>query len=966
MRGVDEAVTLRDLLWLRPGSEPASESVDATRFGAKGVGLLRLLQEGWPVPEGFVLSTGICRAWLSANGVWPVAVRELVEAGLAGLPTGAWPPGTRLAVRSGAGRSYPGLLRTCLRVGTDLDAVLAAIAEVCDSVRSWEVKQAGEWPGSQIPTETAIVIQRQIDTDCAGVLFTVDPRRPAELLVEAVPGLGDQLVAGLGHPCAWRVERPAVGDTGPRDTTPSTTTPSAATPQSPSPGSAAAPTAASTAVPTSATRPAAAGEAVASRRLAGAEWLAAHAVQSPAEPVGEVLHSFARHTLGELCQAGLAIERHWGGPVDLEWGVAGSQLWLFQVRPVEPLVTPTSEPQLEAQVTARLAELGRTGRRVWIRHNLAESLPNPTPLSLDLWQRFFRPDGGYGALYRSLGYRPAVAGGRSLIELLGAGVYFSADDLPGWFCRGFPLSVAVDPQRTEAPLLETVPLEFDPTQLDRWFLVRWPWVAWVLRRARRRQTDWESTVKSEFARTELPGWHAWLRRQSTQDLHQMTARQLHDCFTRSWQAVFGEWGPVLLLPGTLGVLAWGRVWSELETWLGRERARATAGRLLTQIPDPTTEWQQTLAANFRRGAVREEIVREGLGHRAAWEFDLSVPRWGELDSGEELADRVTVRQAESDSGGGRVEAGREAERHGPGGTALEELRRAFREGGASSLSDAAVRDWEVARSLLPYRGLGRHEWTRGLAWLRQILVQLGERTGLHGDLHFLTLDELAEVVQPGGRDLAARRARIADRRREHRAAARLSLPAVMGGQAGTTAPTSAKVESAGGGLAGGVARAGQTAAGTTAQPPAAGSQTPAGGRAGRGGGNPGTALGESPSGATAGEELAGGDQEPARVLSGGYGEGPPWFYEPGGDLRRCPAGAIVVARQVGAAVLPGLGRAGGLLLEQGGELSHVALVARSLGLPVLVREGSVAWSRSALRLVVDGERGCVRRLGGDR
>ena len=31
------------------------QEADAGRFGAKGVGLARLAQGGWPVPEGFVL-----------------------------------------------------------------------------------------------------------------------------------------------------------------------------------------------------------------------------------------------------------------------------------------------------------------------------------------------------------------------------------------------------------------------------------------------------------------------------------------------------------------------------------------------------------------------------------------------------------------------------------------------------------------------------------------------------------------------------------------------------------------------------------------------------------------------------------------------------------------------------------------------------------------------------------------------
>ena len=67
------------------------------------------------------------------------------------------------------------------------------------------------------------------------------------------------------------------------------------------------------------------------------------------------------------------------------------------------------------------------------------------------------------------------------------------------------------------------------------------------------------------------------------------------------------------------------------------------------------------------------------------------------------------------------------------------------------------------------------------------------------------------------------------------------------------------------------------------------------------------------------------------------------------DLARVAAGEIVVAAYTDPGWTPFLARAGGLVLEVGGALSHGAIVARELGLPALV---GVA---GALRAIADGD-----------
>ncbi|MFM8219569.1 MAG: hypothetical protein ACKOJF_11700, partial [Planctomycetaceae bacterium] len=124
-----------------------------------------------------------------------------------------------------------------------------------------------------------------------------------------------------------------------------------------------------------------------------------------------------------------------------------------------------------------------------------------------------------------------------------------------------------------------------------------------------------------------------------------TPERLCGEFERLRRGVFDQWGWRLLLPGTLGVLAWRRVHSRLVEWLGNARAAEVAGALLGSVPDPVTTAQRSLAARFERGECSAEAVRAGLGHRAGWEFDLSVARWGEGATARELVERVVGQAA---------------------------------------------------------------------------------------------------------------------------------------------------------------------------------------------------------------------------------------------------------------------------------------------------------------------------------
>ncbi len=155
--------------------------------GAKAAGLAGLVAAGFDVPEGVVLPPKLLATW--TDGAAPGPVRAAVEAACARL-------GPRLAVRSsatwedGATSAHAGATATVLDV-SGVDAVLDAVRHCLDAGAA--ARQSHGASGT-----LAILVQRLVDADYAGVAFTADPLTGERdvVRVAATKGLGEALVQG--------------------------------------------------------------------------------------------------------------------------------------------------------------------------------------------------------------------------------------------------------------------------------------------------------------------------------------------------------------------------------------------------------------------------------------------------------------------------------------------------------------------------------------------------------------------------------------------------------------------------------------------------------------------------------------------------------------------------------------------------------------------------------------------------
>lgn len=209
----------------------AIEEPEIWRVGGKGYSLVMLTQNGYNVPEGFIINAEAFFTYLRSNGQMEaieelvsqiddsnlqqktLQIRELVlrerisdeiaseiEAGLIRI-------GAKLvSVRSSAvsedssKASFAGLHDTFLNVDAKLEEVLDCVKKCWASLFTDRAVSYRIEKEIAILEGMAVVIQEMIPAEISGISFTAHPNDRQQMLFEFTSGIGDRLVGGAVTP----------------------------------------------------------------------------------------------------------------------------------------------------------------------------------------------------------------------------------------------------------------------------------------------------------------------------------------------------------------------------------------------------------------------------------------------------------------------------------------------------------------------------------------------------------------------------------------------------------------------------------------------------------------------------------------------------------------------------------------------------------------------------------------------
>ena len=327
---------------------------DLAVAGGKGANLGELIHAGFSIPPGFLVTTVSYDHFVAHNHLDEIIVRALREEQVNGAlirdafegapipseveravvaayaPLGQGP----VAVRSSATAedlpeaAFAGQQDTYLNVvgpAALLDAVRRCWASLWTDRAIAYRERLGD---DQRTVRLAVVVQRMVAAEAAGVLFTANPVTGArdEIVIDASPGLGEAVVSGQVTPDHFVLRKRRWGWS-------------------------------------IAERRAGRREVMVRARAGGGiEHVQAPAAAAPSLP---------DRALRQLARTGTAIQSHFGAPQDIEWAWAEGQLFILQARPMTALPEPLPRPSRAQRLMAGL---------------VGELLPaRPYPLEFTTW-----------------------------------------------------------------------------------------------------------------------------------------------------------------------------------------------------------------------------------------------------------------------------------------------------------------------------------------------------------------------------------------------------------------------------------------------------------------------------------------------------------------------------------------------------------------------------------------------------
>jgi pyruvate, water dikinase len=302
---------------------------DVPLAGGKGANLGDMVQAGLPVPPGFVVtSAAYCKMFTSSGLDGTVCdcleavdrednlalmnveteIRALFEKQVMDSNLSAeilehyhaLGPDVPVAVRSSAtaedlvGASFAGQQNTYLNVYGD-DALIHTVVNCWSSLYTCQAiyyRYRNGFKDSDV--SMAVVVQKMVNAEKAGVIFTVDPvsRNPYQMVIEGVYGLGEGIVSGTITPDHFKVDRESLEIRF---------------------------------------------KYIAPKGLMFTKDCGCGCIEVPVPDELKLQPVLSESELEQLVEMANQVETHFGSPQDIEWGAENGEFYLLQSRPITTL-----------------------------------------------------------------------------------------------------------------------------------------------------------------------------------------------------------------------------------------------------------------------------------------------------------------------------------------------------------------------------------------------------------------------------------------------------------------------------------------------------------------------------------------------------------------------------------------------------------------------------------------------------
>jgi pyruvate,water dikinase len=543
----------------------------------------------------------------------------------------------------------------------------------------------------------AVIVQRMVDAQAAGVLFTADPVTSNRTVsaVEATFGLGEALVSGTVN-----ADVHTVSDRGIVDST------------------IAVKLVASEPSPAGGTRPVS---------------IAAERREAPALSAGQVL---------ELVSLGRRIESHFATPQDIEWCLVDDGFWIVQSRPITTLfpIPPVTDG----------------ANHVWVSVGHQQMMTDAMkPLGLSFWQKTTpAPMAEAGSrLFVDVTSRLAAPDTRAgLFDLLGRSDPLIRDALQTIVDRGDVVEPVPDASGTAAApwASGTEMLDADPAIVDD-LVARWRSSIDQLRRDIASRTG---TGLFEFIAQDILALRGLL-------FDQRSLQVIMTAIDSTWwlDQHLTEWLDDRTAAGTVTLSAPNNVTSEMGLALLDVADAIRPHRAVVEYlerhggHDDVLEQLEGLPGGHAASSAIEQFLRD-YGMRCVGEIDITRPRWREQPGGLVPVMLGHVHNAEPGEAERRFEQGRRA-----AATKQNEVLaklRSLPDGDAKATETKRMID--RVRAFIGYREYPKYAWiSRYLEYKLAMLREAEElcRSGVLDDVEdifYLSFDELHDAVRDRGID----------------------------------------------------------------------------------------------------------------------------------------------------------------------------------------------------------------------